>query len=79
MKDGEGGETIVSALESIDVGYDEDGDVITSCVVVPSEAVPAEHRGTRLTPNQQTMLDVLIRAGRPLSTDRWTELATEAD
>ena len=24
------------------------------------------------------MLDVLIRAGQPTSTDRWTELATEA-
>ena len=49
MKDGESGDTIVSALESVEVGSDEDGDAITSCVVVPSEAVPAEHRGTRLT------------------------------
>ena len=78
MKDGESGDTIVSALETVEVGSDEDGDAITSCVVVPSEAVAAEHSGTRLTLNQQTMLDVLVRAGRPLSSDEWTERATEA-
>jgi AAA domain len=78
MKDGDSSEIVVSTLESLDVGLDEDGAPITSCVVVPSEAVPLEHRGTRLTPNQQTMLDVLIKAGRPLSTDEWTDRSTEA-
>ena len=78
MKDGEGGETIVSSLESVDVGYDEEGDVITSCVVVASEAGPSEQCGKKLTPNQQTMFDVLVRAGRPLFTEEWTELASEA-
>ena len=67
MKDGEAGQTIFSTLESIEVGVDQDGDVITSCVVVPSEAVPTEHRGTKLTANQQTMFDVLVKAGRPLT------------
>jgi AAA domain-containing protein len=78
MKDGEGSERIVSALESVEVGKDEDGDMITSCVVVPSEEAQPEHRGVRLTPNQQTMLDVLVSARRPLSSDEWTELATTA-
>jgi len=78
MKDGEGSERIVSALESIEVGKDEDGDMITSCIVIPSEAPQPEHRGVRLTPNQQTMLDVLVSARRPLSSDEWTELATKA-
>ena len=78
MKDGEAGQTIFSALESIEVGVDQDGDVITSCVVVPSEAVQTEHRGTKLTANQQTMFDVLVKAGRPLTTDEWTDQATEA-
>ena len=78
MKDGEGDQTIVSALESIDVGEDMDGGVITSCVVVPSEAVQIEHRGTKLTANQQTMFDVLVKAGRPLSADEWTDQAAEA-
>jgi hypothetical protein len=38
MKDGATGDTIVSRLEKVEVGIDEDGDPITSCVVVPSEA-----------------------------------------
>jgi hypothetical protein len=37
MKDGPTGDTIVSRLESVEVGIDEDGDPITSCVVLPSE------------------------------------------
>jgi hypothetical protein len=78
MKDGEANGTIISALESLDVGIDEDGESITSCVVVPSEAVAVEHRGKKLTANQQTMLDVLIRAGRPLTGEEWSDLATEA-
>jgi hypothetical protein len=78
MKDGEGSEAIVSKLEAFEVGSDQDGEEITSCIVVPSEATAPEHRGQRLTPNQQTMLDVLARAGRPLSTDEWQEMAAEA-
>jgi AAA domain len=37
MKEGATGETIVSRLEIVEVGIDEDGDRITSCVVVPAE------------------------------------------
>jgi hypothetical protein len=37
MKDGATGDTIVSRLEAVKVGVDEDGDPITSCVVVPCE------------------------------------------
>ena len=47
MKDGESNEMFASSLECVDVGFDEDGEAITSCVVIPSEAVPAERRGTR--------------------------------
>jgi hypothetical protein len=36
-KDGEEGEVIASELEAINVGIDEDGDPITSCVVIPAE------------------------------------------
>lgn len=35
MKDGPEGEVVVSALDSVQVGIDQDGDPITSCVVVP--------------------------------------------
>jgi AAA domain len=37
MKDGTTGDTIVSRLENVEVGTDDDGEPITSCVVVPSE------------------------------------------
>jgi hypothetical protein len=43
MKDGPEGDTIVSRLNLADVGFNSDGDPITSCVVVPvdGEPVPA--------------------------------------
>jgi hypothetical protein len=45
MKDASGeGETIASKLEVVEVGIDEDGDVISSCVVVESDQVPAKTR-----------------------------------
>lgn len=37
MKDGPQGDEIVSLLEQVTVGTDEDGDVITSCIVRPSD------------------------------------------
>ena len=37
MKDGPEGDTVTSALQTVDVGTDEDGDAITSCVIVPAE------------------------------------------
>jgi hypothetical protein len=37
MKDGPTGDTIISRLENVEVGIDEDGGSITSCVVMPSE------------------------------------------
>ena len=41
-KDGPQGEVILSRLEVVEVGLDEDGDVITSCVVVPAEGESVE-------------------------------------
>lgn len=37
MKDGPRGDEIVSLLEQVTVGSDEDGDAITSCVITPSD------------------------------------------
>jgi hypothetical protein len=37
MKDGPPGDTIVSSLEQLIVGTDDDGDAITSCVIRPAE------------------------------------------
>jgi AAA domain len=37
MKDGAEGAEIISALKPMDVGTDEDGDTMTSCIIVPSD------------------------------------------
>jgi hypothetical protein len=38
MKDGEEGDTIGSRLKTVDVGVDEDGETISSCVVLETDA-----------------------------------------
>jgi hypothetical protein len=43
MKDGEDGATISSTLKIVEVGIDEDGDAITSCVLEPKDG-PAQKR-----------------------------------
>lgn len=37
MKDGAAGATLRSRLEGVVLGHDDDGDTITSCVIVPAE------------------------------------------
>ena len=44
MKDGPYGDVIASALEVETVGQDEDGEDITSCVVVPTDAQTSSKR-----------------------------------
>jgi hypothetical protein len=80
LKDGPEGDTIASRLESLDVGMDDDGETITSCVVVPvdEQAVPAP-ADPKLTKNQQTMFSLLQTAGAAgLTTEEWNERAREA-
>jgi hypothetical protein len=70
MKDGPEGTTIASELKQVEVGLDDDGDKITSCVVVPVEDRSAE-AATRKppTPKQQlaieALAEVLLSHGRP--------------
>ncbi len=42
MKDGPEGDVIVSKVECVEVGRDDDGDAITSCVVVPADREEAK-------------------------------------
>src|SRR5262249_1465137 len=73
LKDGLEGDEIHSRLRVVDVGTDEDGDPETSCVVEPADA-PQLDRRSGLTRNQQTMLDILIDAGKGgLSVEEWNE------
>jgi hypothetical protein len=62
-KDGPQGDTILSRLEVVHVGDDEDGEAITSCVVVPVEgaAVDRPKGRVRLTPAAQK---VMVAFGR---------------
>jgi hypothetical protein len=64
MKDGDAGDTIASHLKSFVVGRDEDGEPITSCVVVESAAscakVPKSKK--RLSKSAQIALKALQRA-----------------
>ena len=80
MKDGAEGAKTVSKLKVVEVGIDEDGDAITSCVVEPCEPTAADtDDGPRLTANQNTMFTILHSAGSAgLTVDRWNEKARSA-
>ena len=45
MKDGPEGAEIVSRLEPVELGADDDGDTITTCIVVPGEGGAARTQG----------------------------------
>jgi len=76
-KDGPQGDAVASRLEVVEVGIDEDGEQITSCVVVPVDlAARATISTERLTRNQQTMFRILHAAGPSgLSQQAWYEQA----
>jgi hypothetical protein len=64
LKDGAEGEIIASCMEVVEVGTDEDGDPITSLIVLPSNgptsiAIPKKPRRTRAA---QIALDALQEA-----------------
>jgi AAA domain len=48
MKDGSADAELVSALDVVEVGQDEDGEIVTSCVVVQVEASPQEKKPERV-------------------------------
>lgn len=75
MKDGPEGDQIVSKLELVEIGTDEDGDPVTSCVVIPVEGVAAATRAPkppRMPKAAQTALralrEALHEAGEPAPT-----------
>jgi hypothetical protein len=62
MKDGAEGARFTSALKVIEVGTDDDGQPMTSCVIEPVENAPpsaGKSAGTRVTANQNRFLDIL--------------------
>ena len=60
LKDGLEGDAIYSALERVELGTDDDGDPITTCVVVPVEGAPPKASPDRkLSDRQRLAVDAL--------------------
>jgi hypothetical protein len=62
LKDGLEGDEVISQLEQIEVGIDDDGEPITSCVVVPAESRGYRDSGSRITGAAKIALDQLRSA-----------------
>jgi hypothetical protein len=55
----------------VEVGKDQDGELITSCVIEPADVAPlAAASEARLTPNQQTMFSSL-HARQEIAVSAW--------
>jgi hypothetical protein len=79
MKDGAEGDRIACWLDPVELGLDEDGEKITSCVLLPVEAAPSPASAEpRLSKNQRTMFDLLYSAGPAgLTLIQWNDKARE--
>ena len=64
MKDGPQGDEFASRLEVVEVGTDDDGDPITSCVIVPVEglAPSRKDKAVKLTKGAKIAIDALHEA-----------------
>ena len=69
MKDGEAGTTIRSTLKQVDLGEDENGDPIRSCVVEPVDDGTAAPKQSALKGQakhaHKLLQDAIVRAGEP--------------
>jgi hypothetical protein len=78
LKDGAEGDVIACRLEQVPLGLDEDGEKITSCVILPVEAPPPGPAEPRLSKNQRTLFDLLHSAGPAgLTLTQWNDKARE--
>ena len=69
LKDGEDGVRFGFELDVVDLGADEDGDPVSSCVVRHTDAAPPRSRGSQLGPrgdNQRKVFDCAKDAGAAL-------------
>jgi AAA domain len=68
MKDGPRGDVVASRLDPIEVGVDEDGEKITSCVVVEAQTPLARNKAARwsrgLTVFHEAAVNALLEHGR---------------
>jgi hypothetical protein len=86
MKDAEAGAVLASKLERVELGEDDDGDPLSSCVIVPTEIV-AKDKPKKLPTGQQCGLNALKKviadgmtvqppAGHPFKAD-WAVVESE--
>jgi len=59
MKDGAEGDVIASALQVVTVGTDDDGEPITSCVIVPVDSAAVRIASSKLSDRQRLALTAL--------------------
>lgn len=62
MKDGQEGEVIRSRLERVELGLDDDGDPITSCVISAAEGANAIDVKNKISPTARVALTMLAEA-----------------
>jgi len=72
MKDGEAGAVIACRLDRIELGLDDDGDPITSCLIIPAEGVTSA-KGPKLSDANKlalvTLQTLLAAEGQPPPAD----------
>jgi AAA domain len=62
FKDGVPAKPFACRLEGVDIGTCDDGDTLTSCVVVPADPPPGAKKKGNVTSNQNRFLDILADA-----------------
>src|SRR5262249_52361762 len=74
MKDGDASPPMACRLERLELGHDDDGDPITSCVVVPVEGIESVAKPRKLPARAEAALGPLNQSirdkGKPLEPDR---------
>jgi hypothetical protein len=65
MKDGEAGISIHSELQGVDLGCDDDGNPITSCVILPVDHAPNKPLKGDLRTAYQALCECINEVGKP--------------
>ena len=83
MKDGPQGDEFASQLEAVEIGIDDDGDKITSCVVVPVEGLEPQKEKPKKLPAAaakalKALHEIIDDAGIIPPHDSYIPLATRA-
>jgi len=79
MKDGPADVELTSRLETVDLGEDDLGEPMSSCVIMPTDEICSDRPELRLSRNQEAMLNILRNAGDAgLTVDQWNARARQS-